>query len=341
VRGAFVFDPNRCTGCQACVVACHAENNVPIASEDQVVKGRAMHWMRIDRYYASDPAKRQFSETFRKDEEQQFDEWIDDVQAVNQPMLCQHCETAPCESVCPVNATVHDPEGLNVMVYNRCVGTRYCSNNCPYKVRRFNYLDYNKRPLSELKGPFYASPLTHRTGGQWDLLRWWKNPDSGMRQEDEWDLIRMIKNPDVTVRMRGVMEKCTFCLQRIEGAKIARKVKAGASGDVVVPDGTIRTACEQACPAGAIVFGNVADPHSRVSQLRQQERDYSVLEFLATKPRTTYLARVRNPNPAMPDYTEWPLTFAEFEKQSGHVDFEAHHAKAAHGHEPASEKGEH
>jgi MoCo/4Fe-4S cofactor protein with predicted Tat translocation signal len=185
------------------------------------------------------------------------------LQAVNQPMLCQHCEAAPCESVCPVNATVHDHEGLNVMAYNRCVGTRYCSNNCPYKVRRFNYLDYNKRSLKELKGPFYPTTLLHSTEGEWDLARWWKDQDAGMRQDDEWDLIRMLKNPDVTVRMRGVMEKCTFCVQRIEGAKIAQKVKAGESGDVVVPDGTIKTACEQACPAGAIVFGNIADEKPR------------------------------------------------------------------------------
>ena len=335
------IDLSACVGCGTCVVACQSENNIPIVGKDLVNRGREMHWMRIDRYYASSPAKRLFTETFRKDEQQQFDEWIDDVQAVNQPMLCQHCEAAPCESVCPVNATVHDQEGLNVMVYNRCVGTRYCSNNCPYKVRRFNYLDYNKRSLKELKGPFYPTALLHRTGGEWDLARWWKDQGAGMRREDEWDLIRMIKNPDVTVRMRGVMEKCTFCVQRIEGAKIAQKVKAGASGDVVVPDGTIKTACQQACPAEAIVFGNVADPDSQVSQLKQQQRNYSVLEFLATKPRTTYLARVRNPNPAMPDYTEWPLTFEEFEKKNGQVDFEAHHSKAAHEQEPAAGKGAH
>ncbi len=324
------IDLSSCVGCGTCVIACQSENNIPIVGKDLVNRGREMHWMRIDRYYASDPLKHKFRETFRKDETEQFDPWIDDVQAVNQPMLCQHCEAAPCESVCPVNATVHDQEGLNVMVYNRCVGTRYCSNNCPYKVRRFNYLDYNKRPLQDLKGPFYPSPLTHRTDGQWDMTRWWKDQDSGMREDDEWDLIRMLKNPDVTVRMRGVMEKCTFCVQRIEGAKIAQKVKAGMSGDVVVPDGTIKTACQQACPAEAIVFGNIADPGSRVSQLRKDERDYTVLEFLATKPRTTYLARVRNPNPAMPDYTPAPRTFEEFEKKNGKVDFDRHHGEAAH-----------
>lgn len=322
------IDLNSCVGCGTCVVACQAENNIPIVGKDLVARGREMHWMRIDRYYSADPKKRTWglstkTETFKRDEEQQFDEWIDDVQAVNQPMLCQHCEAAPCESVCPVNATVHDHEGLNVMVYNRCVGTRYCSNNCPYKVRRYNYLDYNKRPLKELKGPFYAPPFLHSTDGEWDLKRWWRDHESGMRTQDEWDLIKMLKNPDVTVRMRGVMEKCTFCVQRIESAKIAQKVKAGESGDVVVPDGTIKTACEQACPAGAIVFGNVADPESRVSKLKAQQRNYSVLDFLETKPRTTYLARVRNPNPAMPDYTEAPFTFEEFAKNNG--DPFAHH----------------
>jgi molybdopterin-containing oxidoreductase family iron-sulfur binding subunit len=333
------IDLNSCVGCGTCVVACQAENNIPIVGKDLVARGREMHWMRIDRYYSADPKKRAWNSTFKPDEKQQFEEWIDDVQAVNQPMLCQHCEAAPCESVCPVNATVHDHEGLNVMAYNRCVGTRYCSNNCPYKVRRFNYLDYNKRSLKELKGPFYPTTLLHSTEGEWDLARWWKDQDSGMRQSDEWDLIRMLKNPDVTVRMRGVMEKCTFCVQRIEGAKIAQKVKAGASGDVVVPDGTIKTACEQACPAGAIVFGNVADENSRVSKLKAQQRDYSVLDFLETKPRTTYLAKVRNPNPAMPDYMDSPLTLEEFKKQNGDP-FKHGHSEGASKHGEPAHAGE-
>jgi Fe-S-cluster-containing dehydrogenase component len=334
-------DLNSCVGCGTCVMACQSENNVPIVGKDLVRRGREMHWIRIDRYFSTNPKKRAFGQTFQKDEEQQFESWIDDVQAVNQPMFCQHCEAAPCESVCPVNATIHDQEGLNVMAYNRCVGTRYCSNNCPYKVRRFNYLDYNKRPLKDLKGPFYPTTLLHSTGGEWDLARWWKNQYATMRPELEVDLIRMIKNPDVTVRMRGVMEKCTFCLQRIEGAKIAQKVKAGESGDVVVPDGTIKTACQQACPAEAIVFGNVADPDSHVSKLKAQERDYSVLDFLKTKPRTTYLARVRNPNPAMPDGDDAPLTFQEFASKNGnpfeHGGHEPGEAAAAH----AVEKGAH
>jgi len=319
------LDLTACVGCGTCVIACQSENNIPIVGKDQVQRGREMHWLRIDRYYTADPKKEKPSDAFQKDDEQQFAEWIDDVQAVNQPMLCQHCEAAPCENVCPVNATVHDQEGLNVMAYNRCIGTRYCSNNCPYKVRRFNYLDYNKRPLADLKGPFYPTPLAHKTDGKWDLLNWWKNPDSGMREEDEWDLIKMVKNPDVTVRMRGVMEKCTYCTQRIEQAKIAQKVKAGASDNVRLTEvaGTIpKTACQQACPAGAIVFGDISDPDSQVSRLKAQARNYSVLGDLLTKPRTTYLARIRNPNPNMPDYREWPYSFEEYEKHGGELQAE-------------------
>jgi molybdopterin-containing oxidoreductase family iron-sulfur binding subunit len=236
-------------------------------------------------------------------------------------MLCQHCEAAPCENVCPVNATVHDQEGLNVMAYNRCVGTRYCSNNCPYKVRRFNFFDYNRRTLEQLKGPVYSTPLTHKTDGKWDLLRWWKDPDRGTKPDDEWELLKLVKNPDVTVRMRGVMEKCSYCLQRIEGAKIAQKVKAGASDDVKLTEkaGTIpQTACQQACPAEAIVFGDISDPESQVSLLKAQDRNYSVLDFLNTKPRTTYLARVRNPNPLMPDAYSTPNSTDEFD-QKNHV----------------------
>ena len=340
-------DLNSCVGCGTCIIACQSENNIPIVGKDQVKRGREMHWMRVDRYYTADPAKPRLPDFLKTDQEQQFEEWIDEPQSVMQPMLCQHCEAAPCESVCPVNATVHDQEGLNVMVYNRCVGTRYCSNNCPYKVRRFNYLDFNKRSLKELRGPFYPTPLLHGKNGSWDLLRWWKSPTeptAGMRQDDEWDLIKMIKNPDVTVRMRGVMEKCTYCIQRIEGAKIAQKVKAGASGDVTLKEseGTIpKTACQQACPAGAIVFGNVSDAESRVSQLKKQERDYSVLDSLFTKPRTTYLARVRNPNPAMPDYREWPMSFEEFETKNGNpFERKPEHGEAEHEHSETG-KGAH
>ena len=317
-----VVDLTSCVGCSTCVVACQSENNIPIVGKDQVRRGREMHWMRIDRYYTADPKTKTAEDAFRKDNEQQFEQWIDEVQAVNQPMLCQMCEAAPCENVCPVNATTHDQEGLNVMVYNRCVGTRYCSNNCPYKVRRFNFFDYNKRPLTDLKGPLYPTPLLHRTDGKWDLLSWLKQPDtSGMREADEWDLIKMAKNPDVTVRSRGVMEKCTYCTQRIQHAEIAQKVKAGPSGDVRLKEaeGTIpRTACQQACPAQAITFGDISDPDSTVSKWKGYGRNYAVLGDLLTKPRTTYLARIRNPNPAMPDYHA-PYSSEEYKNNGGEL----------------------
>ncbi|MEY2466008.1 MAG: hypothetical protein QOD03_529, partial [Verrucomicrobiota bacterium] len=339
------IDLTACVGCSTCVVACQSENNIPIVGKDLVGRGREMHWLRIDRYYSAEPSKHKKFETFKREDQQQFEEWIDDVQVVTQPMLCQHCESAPCESVCPVNATVHDNEGLNLMVYNRCVGTRYCSNNCPYKVRRFNFLDYNKRSLKELKGPFY--PPFFAKGAFRKFVAEPQDPTAGMREEDEWDLIKMMKNPDVTVRMRGVMEKCTFCVQRIQQSEITQKVKAGESGNVTVPDGaeskdptSLKTACQQACPAGAIVFGNIADPESKVSKLKEQERNYSVLNFLLTKPRTTYLARLRNPNPAMPDYYESPLTLEEYESQHGSP-FEKHEEPEAAHAEAHVEKGAH
>jgi molybdopterin-containing oxidoreductase family iron-sulfur binding subunit len=314
-----VVDLTACVGCSTCVLACQSENNIPIVGKDQVQRGREMHWMRIDRYYTADPKTQKFSDAFVTNEQEQFSEWIDDVQAVNQPVMCQMCEAAPCENVCPVAATAHDKEGLNTMAYNRCIGTRYCSNNCPYKVRHFNFLDFNKRPLADLKGPFYPTPLLHKTDGKWDLLSWWKHPEqSGMREEDEWDLIKLSKNPDVTVRMRGVMEKCTYCTQRIEQAKIAQKVKAGGSGDVRLKEseGTIpKTACQQACPAGAIIFGDISDAASSVSKWKAQPQNYALLGDLLTKPRTSYLARIRNPNPAMPDYHE-PFSSEEYEARS-------------------------
>ena len=315
------IDLSACVGCASCTIACQSENNIPIVGKDQVNRHREMHWIRIDRYFTGP---------------------ISDPQVINQPMLCQHCEAAPCESVCPVNATVHDNEGLNVMAYNRCVGTRYCSNNCPYKVRRFNFFDYNRRALSQLKGPFYSSPLVSTTDGEWTLKRWFKDRDRGVRPQDEWDLLKLAKNPDVTVRMRGVMEKCTFCLQRIEQAKIAQKVKAGASGAVEVADGTFQTACQQACPAEAIAFGNIRDSHSRVAQAKANDRTYLVLDYLDTKPRVTYLARVRNPNPDMPDHQPMPYSTDEFLKGGGMM--QNHDAGAgAHsaGHEAAGQKGAH
>jgi MoCo/4Fe-4S cofactor protein with predicted Tat translocation signal len=317
------IDLNMCVGCQACMMACQSENNVPIVGKDQVKRGREMHWIRLDRYYSGLPSKQAKFETYQVEEKQQFEEWIDDPQVVTQPMLCQHCEAAPCENVCPVNATVHDQEGLNLMVYNRCVGTRYCSNNCPYKVRRFNYFDYNKRGIGK---NLYFGPLRKRP-------------------EEEYELTKMIKNPDVTVRMRGVMEKCTFCIQRIEGAKIAQKVKAGASGDVIVKTDSFTTACAQACPAGAIVFGNLKDPESRVSKLKKLDRDYTVLEFLNTRPRLTYLAKVRNPNKQMPDfatqYGKGTLSFQNYEQHAGNP-FEGEAESAVHpAAEATVEKGAH
>src|ERR1051326_6131372 len=311
------IDLNTCVGCSACMMACQSENNVPIVGRTQVLRGREMHWLRIDRYYSASPEKHKRFGTFEIEDDQQFQEWIDDPQVVTQPMLCQHCEAAPCENVCPVNATVHDQEGLNVMVYNRCVGTRYCSNNCPYKVRRFNFFDYNKRGF-DVDNSLYKGPFHHR-------------------KDDEWDLLKMIKNPDVTVRMRGVMEKCSYCIQRIEHAKITQKVKAGASGDVVVPTDSFTTAFAQACPAGALVFGNIKDPNSHVSTLKKQRRNYTVLDFLLTKPRTTYLAKVRNQNKGMPDYHEWPFTFEEF-KAKGNDPFEELHPDGQATTEPGGEK---
>jgi MoCo/4Fe-4S cofactor protein with predicted Tat translocation signal len=302
------IDLNRCVGCSACMIACQSENNIPIVGKEMVGKSREMHWIRLDRYYASPAGTSE-------------DKRMEDPQAVVQPMLCQHCESAPCESVCPVNATSHDDEGLNVMTYNRCVGTRYCSNNCPYKVRRFNFFDYNRHPL---KHEFlYRSPLVATTDGEYELMRWLKNPDKGNLPEDEWQLAKLVKNPDVSVRMRGVMEKCSFCLQRIEQAKIAAKVKARDSDHIRLSEkeGTIpKTACQQACPAEAIVFGDTSEDipveESSVKRAKKQDRTYTVLEFLLTKPRLTYLARVRNPNQEMPDYKEHSLPYStdEFEK---------------------------
>jgi molybdopterin-containing oxidoreductase family iron-sulfur binding subunit len=272
------IDMNSCTGCTACVVACQSENNIPIVGKDQVLRGREMHWMRIDRYFAAE----------KYDQE----DVPEDVQVSFMGMMCQHCENAPCEQVCPVNATVHDRQGLNTMAYNRCVGTRYCANNCPYKVRRFNFFDWNKRQIGE----FYKGPLG---------------------PVDEPELGKMQKNPNVTVRMRGVMEKCTYCTQRIEAAKIDRKRLAGASGDIAIPDGTLKTACQQVCPTDAITFGDVADPNSEVSKMKASDRNYSVLGYLNVRPRTTYLARLRNPNPKMPDAYEKPYAYAQYKERYG------------------------
>jgi MoCo/4Fe-4S cofactor protein with predicted Tat translocation signal len=301
------IDLNTCIGCNACVIACQAENNIPIVGKDQALRGREMHWIRLDRYYSDGQADgAAFGGEGNRKLPGDSDDPMSSPQVSLQPVACVQCELAPCETVCPVNATVHDDEGINAMAYNRCIGTRYCANNCPYKVRRFNYFDWNQRHLDSL----YLGPLGPH----------------GMPE-----LVKMVKNPEVTVRMRGVMEKCTYCTQRIQNGKIQHKVKtaqAGHPSDVVVPDGLIKTACEQVCPVDAIVFGNVLDPESAVSKAKALEQDYALLGYLNTRPRTTYLGKLRNPNPRMPDYSSLPLSRIEQKRKNTPAGFEEHEGKA-------------
>ena len=315
---AMTIDLNSCTGCSSCLIACQSENNIPIVGKDQVRRGREMHWIRMDRYFAVDldgGHQTDGKEWERVSEGSHGDgddsghgghaarvRELDDPEMLVQPMACQQCESASCESVCPVNATVHSPDGLNVMAYNRCIGTRYCANNCPYKARRFNFFDYNKRdPLAPSKiGGFGLFPSNLYDG------------PIGERHDSQ--ATHLQKNPNVTVRMRGVMEKCTYCIQRISEGKIrakkAHKEKVVATGedsdkvaiehkDLQVPTDSIKTACQIACPADAIIFGNKTDEKSAVVRAKANHRNYDVLKYVGNLPRTSYLARIKNPNPKL------------------------------------------
>ncbi|WP_050029404.1 TAT-variant-translocated molybdopterin oxidoreductase [Verrucomicrobium sp. BvORR034] len=271
-----VIDLSKCLGCSACIVACQSENNIAVVGKDQVRKGRVMQWIRMDRYFAT-PDNVDSDPTL---------EDLDNPEMVSQPVSCQQCESAPCEAVCPVNATVHTEDGLNAMAYNRCIGTRYCANNCPYTARRFNYFDYNKRnPLIETKvlglktNNVYAGPL-------------------GEKKPQEMEQLQ--KNPNVTVRMRGVIEKCTYCVQRLEEAKInQRRIARDDSSKLLVKSESLKVACQASCAADAIVFGNLAEKDGPVAKMKEHPRNYQVLKYLGTRPRTSYLARIRNVNPMM------------------------------------------
>lgn len=273
------IDMATCTGCGVCTVACSAENNIPVVGKREVAKGRAMTWIRVDRYFTGDDLN-------------------SPDQMLHQPIACVHCENAPCEVVCPVNATVHGPEGTNDMVYNRCIGTRYCSNNCPYKVRRFNFFDYSQ---AKFNGGWVAEEETGLRPRNINFV-----PPRLREQVNEISKMRM--NPDVTVRSRGVMEKCTYCIQRVNRARFEMKLK----GADTIPDGFVQTACQQACPTGAITFGDILDQASKVSKERETQRSYLLLGYLNVRPRTSHLIRVNNPNPRLREPVD-PLDY-------GHAD---------------------
>lgn len=303
-----VIDLNSCTGCNSCLIACQSENNIPVVGKDQVRRGREMHWIRMDRYFATDldsdaalNNRKVENNPFDGTDNVWFEDEMDDPSMLVEPVGCQHCEAAPCETVCPVNATVHSPDGLNVMVYNRCIGTRYCANNCPFKARRFNFFDYNKR-----------NPLVEKSLGGMTFNNLYAGP-FGSRNDTE--LGKLQKNPNVSVRMRGVIEKCTYCLQRIESARIdarahARKDKSREQGkydetlaidkkDLRIPTDTLKTACQESCGAEAIHFGNLLDKESDVVKAKANQRNYELLGYLSVRARTTYLARIKNPNPVL------------------------------------------
>ncbi|MEX0877168.1 MAG: 4Fe-4S dicluster domain-containing protein, partial [Phycisphaerales bacterium] len=287
------IDMNTCMGCNACTVACQSENNIPIVGKSEVAKGREMHWIRMDRYFVGDDLNSP-------------DEMI------VQPVACVHCENAPCETVCPVNATIHGDEGTNDMAYNRCIGTRYCANNCPYKVRRFNFFDYapvkfNGGLDSTYTSKKIAAEFEEHLGGDRSFNQNFIPPRLRKKLDE---ISKMQYNPDVTVRSRGVMEKCTYCIQRIHEARREVKIKGlwkDADQVAPIPDGFFNTACQQACPSDAIAFGDILDPASKVSRERESGRSYLLLGYLDTRPRTTYMMRVRNPNPAIRPFEHDPL----------------------------------
>ncbi len=270
------IDLASCTGCGLCTVACQSENNIPIVGRAEVAKGREMQWIRVDRYFSGDDLN-------------------DPEEMIHQPVACVHCENAPCETVCPVTATVHGVEGTNNMAYNRCIGTRYCANNCPYKVRRFNFFDYG---VTKYNGAFFGEKAVFGDGGA-DQQTFNKNFIPPRLREKLDEISRMRMNPDVTVRSRGVMEKCSYCIQRVNAARRESKIKGFWTEKAPIPDGLFQVACEQACPTESIIFGDILDEHSRVYASRHSERSYMLLGYLNVRPRTSHKMRVRNPNPAI------------------------------------------